>query len=360
MSRDRDRRASIGALVGCGLIAEGHLDGYLRVPELGIGVVIEPNRSRRELAGRTIPGAKLVGSPEDVDLTAYDFVDICSPPSTHLDYARWALAAGLPTLVEKPLVLNLEELDALAAAEATSRGFINPCHNYSFAPSMQRLLELLPTMRATDGSPTRGHFRTLRAGHAQGVAEWNPDWRRDPAIGGGGILQDHGPHSIYIAIRAIGTQVSAVRCRTLRPGSGPFQHTEDLAKLDLHFECGSIVSIELDWGHSFRQSGYMFEGSWGYLRLLDDRLVGQGGGFDIREVIESQFNDPRHGSWFEAVLRNFRASWDDPSLATALRQEATEVVLIIAGAYRSSQAGGILLQRKDWTDPVELRQREVG
>ena len=113
-------------------------------------------------------------------------------------------------------------------------------------------------------------------------------------------------------------------------------------------------------GHSSRQSGYLFEGSWGYLRLLDDRLVGQGDGLDIREVIESQFNDPRHGTWFEAALRHFRASWDDPSLLTALRLEATEVVLIVAGAYRSSRAGGILLERTGWTDPVELRQRGVG
>ncbi len=347
---------SAGVLIGCGLIAEGHFDGYARVDELQIGVVVEPNRSRREHAAQMVPSARLVASLDDVDLTSYDFVDICSPPSTHLDYARRALVAGLPTLCEKPLVLNLEELDQLAATELESGGFVYPCHNYSFAPSMRRLLHLLPRLRGTDLTPTRGHFRTLRTGHARGVAEWNPDWRRDPVIGGGGILQDHGPHSIYIAMRAIGTKVTAVRCRTMCPPDGPFQMTEDLAKLDLHFECGTTVTVELDWGNSSRQSGYLFEGPWGYLRLLDDRLVGQGEGIEIREEIESNFNDPRHGTWFESVLRDFRASWDDPSMAIALRGEASEVVRIIAGAYRSSEAGGIILERSRWTDPVELPQ----
>ena len=34
MSRDSDSSTSIGVLVGYGLIAEGHLDGYRRVPQL--------------------------------------------------------------------------------------------------------------------------------------------------------------------------------------------------------------------------------------------------------------------------------------------------------------------------------------
>jgi len=334
------------------LIAEGHLDGYARFDALGIATVVEPSIRRREYAGSVLPGAQVVASLDDVDLDDHDFVDICSPPSTHLEYARRALSAGLPTLCEKPLVLNLTELAALADAERRSGGLVYPCHNYAFAPSMQRLFQLLPSIRDVDGV-TRGHFRTLRIGHALGVADWYPDWRRDSEVGGGGILQDHGPHSIYIAMRAIGSRVVSVRCQTMSPMSGPFQSTEDVAKLDLHFECGSVVTIELDWGSASRQSSYFFDGRWGYLRLIYDRLVGQKAGITLREEIESNFNDPRHGTWFEAVLRHFRASWDDPSLAGSLRSEASEVVRIIAAAYRSSMTGGVLLERARWADRLD-------
>lgn len=349
-SIERPARTGVGVLIGCGLIAEGHLDGYERIDGLEIGVVVEPSKARRPRAAALVPGADVVASLDGVDLQAYDFVDICSPPSTHLQYALLSLDAGLPTLCEKPLVLDLGELKTLDDAGASSAGFVYPCHNYSFAPSMRRLLQLLPSLRTSRDQPTRGHFRTLRVGHARGVAEWRPDWRRDPEVGGGGILQDHGPHSIYIAMRAIGTRLVAVRCHTLCPAYGPFSLTEDMVKLDLHFECGSMVTIELDWGNSTRQSSYLFDGSWGYLRLIDDRLIGQCGATVIRAEIESNFNDPRHGAWFEAVLRDFLASWDDPTLAAALRDEAYEVVRVIAAGYRSSQAGGLLLERDCWPD----------
>lgn len=352
MDRANQRPPARGLLIGCGLIAEGHLDGYDRVDELMIATVIEPSTRRRDYARAVLPGAEVVASLDDVDLSAHDFVDICSPPSTHLQYARRALSEGLPTLCEKPLVLDLTELAALVDAEQRSGGLVYPCHNYAFAPSMQRLFELLTSFRDDDGV-TRGHFRTLRIGHALGVADWYPDWRRDSEIGGGGILQDHGPHSIYIAMRAMGSRVVAVRCQTMTPTSGPFQSTEDLAKLDLHFECGGVVTVELDWGSASRQSSYFFDGPWGYLRLIDDRLVGQTGVLTIREEIESNFNDPRHGTWFEAVLRHFRASWDDPSLAGSLRSEASEVVCIIAAAYRSSATGGVLLERARWADRLD-------
>jgi len=349
---ERRQNPARGVLVGCGFIAEGHLDGYAHIDELQIQTVVEPNSKRRERATVLLPEAQIVTSLDEVDLGAHDFVDICAPPTTHLEYALRSLAAGLPTLCEKPLVLDLAELHALVDAEQRSRGFVYPCHNYLFAPSMRRLLDLLPRLRATDQPVTRGHFRTLRRGHAQGVPEWYPDWRRDPQIGGGGILQDHGPHSIYIAMRAVGTPVVAVRCLTIRPMDGPFRMTEEIAKLDLCFECGSIVTIELDWGNESRQSAYLFDGPWGYLRLIDDRLVGHASDVVIREDIESNFNDPRHGAWFEAVLRHFRASWDNRALADALRSEAWEVVRIIAAAYASSDAGGILVGRERWSESL--------
>lgn len=349
-----------GVLIGGGLIAEGHLDGYRRVDDLQISVVVEPSATRWRHLASLVPAARIVSSLDDIDLDEFDFADICSPPSTHLDYACRTLAAGLPTLCEKPLVLDLWELEALNDAEHRSSGFIHPCHNYVFAPSMRRLLELLSLRPRINDHHTRGHFRTLRIGHARGVTEWHPDWRRDPDIGGGGILQDHGPHSIYLAMRAVGGRVLAVRCHTMSPAEGPFASTEDSAKLDLHFEGGSAVTVELDWDSDARQSAYLLDGAWGYLRLIDDRIAGQIGEISVREDIPSDFNDPRHGSWFEHVLRQFRACWSDPALAISARHEASEVVRIIAAAYHSADLGGSLLERAEWPTDTTTRHTPTG
>jgi predicted dehydrogenase len=345
-------RPLAGVLVGYGLIAEGHLAGYARVDGLTVGTVVEPNAQRRALAARAIPDSVVAASIDEVDLAAHDFVDICSPPSTHLAHAVAALAADVPVMCEKPLVMDTSELRSLDQAEAASDGFVYPCHNYVFAPSMQRLLSILPQLRPS-GAPLRGHFRTLRVGHARGVPEWNPDWRRDVGLAGGGILQDHGPHSIYLAMRAVGREVTAVRARLMRPVTGPFDVTEDLVLLELHFGGGSTVTIELDWGSDLRQTAYLIDGAWGYVRVLDDRITAHGPDVALRQQIESDFNDPRHGSWFASVLRDFRLAFDDPSRAAALRREASEVVQVIAAAYRSDAMGGDMVHRSNWALEAE-------
>lgn len=102
------------------------------------------------------------------------------------------------------------------------------------------------------------------------------------------------------------------------------------------------------------------DGAWGYLRLIDDRIAGQIGEISVREDIPSDFNDPRHGSWFEHVLRQFRACWSDPALAISARHEASEVVRIIAAAYHSADLGGSLLERAEWPTDTTTRHTPTG
>lgn len=343
----RSERPLEGVLIGYGLIAEGHLAGYACVRDLVIRTVVEPNADRRALARHALPGAAVVATIDDIDLARHDFVDICAPPSAHLEYATRALDADVAILCEKPLVANTSELQALEEAEKRSSAFVYPCHNYVFAPSVQRLLGLLPRLRPA-GEVIRGHFRTLRVGHARGAPEWNPDWRRDIGLAGGGILQDHGPHSIYLAIRAVGAPVVGVRARVMRPPSGPFNVSEDIAYLALRFEDGSTVTMELDWSSDIRQTSYLIDTARGYVRVLDSRITAHGPGLEVRELLDSEFDDPRHATWFGSLLQHFRMAFDDRSQAVKLRREASEVVEIIAAAYRSSAADGAAVYRSDW------------
>ena len=87
--------------------------------------------------------------------------------------------------------------------------------------------------------------------------------------------------------------------------------------------------------------------------MLDDRLTAHGPGFETREQIESDFNDPRHGAWFASVLRDFGHAFDDPSRAASLRREASEVVQVIAAAYRSDRIEGETVHRSEWTAGAE-------
>ena len=92
------------------------------------------------------------------------------------------------------------------------------------------------------GDVLGARFRTLRSGHAVGVSEWNPHWRRDPAISGGGILRDHGPHSVYLATHLTGRKPIAVSCLTGNMRNDQYSSTEDTAMLTVRCGDGVLTS----------------------------------------------------------------------------------------------------------------------
>src|SRR5947209_3007016 len=104
-----------GAISGFGNVAaQGHLPGWRSIPEVEIVAVHEPVPERRHEALRLIKGVRVY---EDLELMLsgerLDFLDVASPPAFHYETARRALEAGAHVLVEKPVCLKLDEIDAL-------------------------------------------------------------------------------------------------------------------------------------------------------------------------------------------------------------------------------------------------------
>src|ERR1700694_335063 len=109
MSGSRSRRGHLrGAVVGYGFIASrGHLPAYLerakRQGDVEITAAADVCPARRERAQRELPGVRLYSSYQALlraEADDLDFVDICTPPSAHLDIAQAALERGLHVLCE--------------------------------------------------------------------------------------------------------------------------------------------------------------------------------------------------------------------------------------------------------------------
>ncbi|MFD8974678.1 MULTISPECIES: Gfo/Idh/MocA family protein [Streptomyces] len=328
-----------GALIGYGTIAEGHLTGISRTDGLEITAVVDVSPARRAAARRELPGVRVLAELDELPVEELDFIDVCTPPHVHLDGIRFGLRHDLAVLCEKPLLLDRRELEALEPEEKASRGFLFPCHNYRFAPSVIAMKAALDGCGAADGD-FRGHFRTLRTSHARGTADWRPDWRRERSVGGGGILRDHGPHSVYLAAHLVGSRPDRVRCDLRRPEGGPYADTEEYAFLSLSFASGAVVDFELDWTAAGRQTSYLVSGSWGHVRLIDDDLESCVDGTARRSRLPSDFNDPRHGNWFKGVFEEFLAEVSEGGRSARLREDAAVTIRVIEAAYRSAALGG--------------------
>lgn len=331
-----------GAIVGFGTIAMGHLVGYSRVDEASIVAAADPSVGRRDEAAR----AGLRGYA-DVDTMLdhedLDFIDICAPPNTHVDYIRLGLARGMHVLCEKPVLLPEDDGYERVMKEVWAADrLMYPCHVYKFSPILDLMHKIVTS--PDFGDVVDAQFRTFRKGHAVGVPEWRPHWRRDRAVSGGGILRDHGPHSVYLATNLTGRTPVAVSCLLGNMRAGEYEDTEDTAILRVRCDDDVQITLTLSWSACYRNTSYSITGSAATVVVEDDHLLTTLGGKVDRTVMASGFNDPSHQDWFGRMLSDFVDMVARPERQDALIHEMLMTSMVIDGAYQSAAARG------EWVD----------
>lgn len=345
-----------GALVGYGMIAAGHHEAYLGMADLTIVAVVDCNEQRRAAAKRRDPRLSVYASMSEMfDKETIEFVDICTPPSQHLKQQLQALDSGCHVLCEKPFLLDQESFSQLIDKIAVTSSLVYPSHNYKFSPVMRYLVE---TVRSHDfGDLVRGFFRTMRRGHARGVPEWEPDWRRMPEHSGGGILQDHGTHSIYLACHVCDARPVSVSCTLGNLREDSFVATEDTALITLDFPGGIEIRLDLTWSCKFRHTSYTLMGSRQNIIVQNDDVILTESGCVTRQKVVSDSDDPSHKAWFADMLRDFMSSTGDSGKQKSLLAEAWTTCATIRAAYTSARDGG----RRVNVDPLptELHNEKV-
>jgi len=133
-----------GAIVSCGMIAEYHLRGWLRIPEVEIVALCDPDRSRAEnRQSEYVPGAKLYESIDAALATEkLDFVDILTPPWLHREHCLRAAAAGIHIICQKPLCNELSEAEKLVGELGNYDKIFAVHENHPYRPWFRHILRL--------------------------------------------------------------------------------------------------------------------------------------------------------------------------------------------------------------------------
>src|SRR5258708_13012027 len=148
MPSSPDARVYRGVLVGLGGIARsGHLPAFQSDPKVAarlsiVGIVDEAPTAPLPVPCQGIP---LLSRPEQLaDLGPLDFVDICTPTSSHLGLSLWGLSQGYHVLCEKPVAVNRAEAATLAAAAGGAGRGGMPRPHYPLNPVWPPLKPLPP------------------------------------------------------------------------------------------------------------------------------------------------------------------------------------------------------------------------
>jgi predicted dehydrogenase len=205
------------ALVGAGWIAERAYLPWLRAGgDCCVKRIFDPERARAQRLAEPL-GATV---SEDLDRALAPGVEavlVCSPPSSHPQIIRQALARGHHVLCEKPVVRSATEL-ALATPDGDG-GRLMGSAVMRFRPDVARLLGWVRSGRL--GRLTRVQAGWWRERGVPGPGTWRSSRDSAPA----GVLEDLGPHLIDLVVAALlqGGGPSAVRgCASLlhRRGGG--------------------------------------------------------------------------------------------------------------------------------------------
>lgn len=179
-------------LIGCGRIAVDHLRVYRQIGDVKVVAVSDVDVQRAKLLASANGVHRVFQGYSDVlKLKDLDFVDVCTPPSTHAQIVSDAAESGHNVLVEKPMALSSDECERMIRAAGKHGVSLCVCHNQVFFPAMARAKQLVDS-----GVFDILCFRTSVKENPSlyGVPAWNTSARER------GIMWEVGCHPAYLQL----------------------------------------------------------------------------------------------------------------------------------------------------------------
>lgn len=199
---------------------------------LGFPLVAVASRTPTRSATRAMEWGCRAVAYEDLPSGA-DVVIVASPPSCHYDHVAHALERGASVIVEKPLVTTLHDADRLCVLADRHPHRLLYAENLVFAPSVRRMLALVPDL----GSLSHLSLRTVQSRPTWG-GFLDPDW-------GGGVLFDLGVHPLALAV-LIGRRCGAGEIVAVESQLHGDEVDTD-ARVTVHFANGLRGSLHVSW-----------------------------------------------------------------------------------------------------------------
>lgn len=226
----------------------------------------------------------------------------------HLKVVEFCAPRGIHVMVEKPLAVNLDHANKMAALARKHQIHLLTNYETSWYGSNHLAYQMLQENKI--GPITRLSFHTGHPGPIE--IGCNPEfleWLTDPVLNGGGALTDFGCYGSNLATWYLnGAVPSEVTCRTRQTKPDKYPKVEDDATIFLEYADGVVVTIEASWNWSHNRKDMEIYGSHGYIicddgtnmRILEEEKSGPYS--DQADPLEKGFHDPF--ALFAQVINN--------------------------------------------------------
>lgn len=281
-------------VIGCGVIAQSHLQAAAKLPGAAVTLVADLQEERaRQTAEKFGVKRWTTSAHELIADRAVDAVVLAMPTCERTRLALEAFRQGKHVLTEKPVAMNAAEVGAMLEAQGS---LVGAC-----CSSRYRSTEAARVATELVASGALGTLRALRCRHvtAAGPRGSNPPppWRLIKALNGGGILMNWGCYDLdyLLGIAGWGLTPRLALAQTwtvaphlaegrVAPGSDAETHVAALVL----FNDGVVLNYErAEFFAGATEEGWQIVGTKGSLRLrmvalenaeiLHDESTGEGG-----------------------------------------------------------------------------------
>ena len=225
------------AIVGAGNISDTHARAALEIPGVEVAAVYGRNAGKARALAARHGGTAYESLEAALEHPGVDVALIGSPTGMHAEQAREAVRRGIHVMVEKPLDISTERIDALAEEVDRAGVRLGVFYQDRASRDLAWLKELLD-----GGGIGRPLLCTARLKWYRPPEYYSGSrWRGTPEMDGGGALINQGSHTVDLLLWLMGDvrSVSALTRTVLHE-----IEVDDTALATLTFASGAVGTLE--------------------------------------------------------------------------------------------------------------------
>jgi predicted dehydrogenase len=332
------------AIIGCGTIHPWHAGPIGRIEGADLIAVADVIEERAEEASKNYKAEPYTDYQEMLKRNDIDVVHVCTPSGSHAQIGLDVISAGKHVLIEKPMEIKTERIDALAKAAKDKGVKLGGVFQMRFYPSTQKVREALKEGRFGKVVLAEVENKIMRTVEYYQKDAWRGTWELD----GGGALMNQGVHSIDLIQHLMGPVERL--CALTKTLTRPIE-VEDTAAAILEFKSGAIglikgttslypgfpsrVYVHGDAGSAEIRGEYVYDWKFAEVKPGDEDVISK------EEIDPKRGSDPRAQKDFghESVIRDFYGAIRDDREPFVTGREARKAVEIILAIYHSSKTG---------------------
>ncbi len=209
---------------------------------------------------------------------APDVVSVMTPHPFHAEQSIIGLAAGCHVLVEKPISVQIKEVEAMVAAAEAHNRLLAVNFQQRLRPEVIAARQIIQSGQLGEIQNADMKMTWTRTAIYFEKSTWRGTWNGE----GGGVLLNQAPHELDLLCYLLGmpARVAAWTRNLVHP-----IETEDTIQVMVEWDNGALGSIHISTAEAGQPQRFEIIGTGGHLALGPGRLYLQRFDMDVREYI---------------------------------------------------------------------------